>query len=238
MRTRILTTALVAAQLLGAASASAFFEIDLRVRPGSANSDLASLVTSDTVTVDLFFSMSSEVYHEMQQLFIGVVSPDTVSYDTAASTALPLIYPHAYAPTYTSTGAQNGYILYASFGKGFSMLHALQEQPVVWPTPDPGTNQTNVNFSALNILVGPSLSSADEWLASIVFHIGSGFTGGELALRISGNGTLLMADDVIVEPGDVTLSAPLALSARVPEPAAVVLIALGALVVALAGRRS
>jgi hypothetical protein len=242
---RILITNLlaVAALLFSATSASAlFFDIEMSVRPGTDNSDLLSLVTSDTVTVDLFFTTDEP---GMQQLAVGVISPDTVAYDIASSAALPLIYPAA-LPSYTLTGAQNGYILYIPTGKaGFNILDAVQPAPVVWPAPAPGTNKTNINFQVPNLLVPTQQTNAPdgEWIASIVFHIGAGFGGGELSLQISGLGSVLRANDIVystTNPELISLSAPLVLSGPggvVPEPTTAALIGLGILGLAVAGRR-
>lgn len=238
---RILITNLlaVAALLFSATSASAlFFDIDMQVRPGSANSDLLSLVTSDTVTVDVFFGTDVPL---MQQLAIGVVSPDTVTYDVAASVALPVIYP-APIPAYGTTGAQTGYLLYGAVGKVAAALYSVTDQPVAWIAPDPGTNKTNINFQVADLFTPTPAVGTGIWVSSIVFHIGPGFGGGELSLQISGLGSVLRANNIVystTNPELITLSAPLILSGPVvvPEPTTAALIGLGILGLAVAGRR-
>ncbi len=234
---RILITNLlaVAALLFGATSASAFFDINMQVRPGSDNSDLASLVTSDTVTVDVFFGTDVP---GMQQLAIGIVTPDNVSYDQGASEALAIIYP-APGPAYTTTGAQTGYLLYGSATVGMSntALYQVQAAPISWPTPDPGTNKTNINFQVSSLLSPTSATGAGIWVASLVFHIDSAIEAGEIAIQISGLGSVLRANDVVALPGDVDTSAPLLLTGvPVPEPTTAAMLGLGLLGLAIAGR--
>jgi len=240
---RILITNLlaVAALLFSATSASAlFFDIEMSVRPGSANSDLLSLTTSDTVTIDVFFTTDAPL---MQQLAVGVVTPSAVTYDQAASVALPIIY-SAPAPAYGTTGAQSGYILYGVVGKGIPVaMYSVQNQPIAWPAPDPGTNKTNINFQVGNLAQPTPSTNAPggDWIASIVFHIGPGFGGGDVALQISGLGSVLRANNIVystTNPELFTISAPLILgTVPVPEPTTAALIGLGILGLAVAGRR-
>ena len=233
---RILITNLLAvtALLFSAVSASAYYDISMTTRPGSPNADLSGpLTTSDTITVDIFFSTDQTL---MQQLAIGVVTPAALSYDAAASTALPVIYP-APSAVYGTTGAQAGYILYAPQGKaGGTQLNHVGA-PIVWPAPAPGTNKTNVNFQVPDLFT-PTIGVGDNiWVASLVFHLDSA-VGGDIALQISGLGSVLRDNNVVVsdDPNAVGLSASLTYQA-VPEPATAALIGFGVLGLAIAGRR-
>jgi hypothetical protein len=78
---------LTLATLFCATSADAYFAIDMKFRPGT---EPPPSETVETVTVDLFFSTDEP---GMQQLSVGVVSDDAVTYDRDASLALPVIYP-------------------------------------------------------------------------------------------------------------------------------------------------
>ena len=227
---RILITNLLAVALLlfGAASASAF-AINMTARGATSG-----LTSSDTVIVDVFLDADPGI----QLLSVGVLYPGdgTVLYDGPGSAALT---PIGSGPS----GAQPSYLLYTPASGSFMAMVPLtilypQQTPywLNWPAPPPGQDQVNINYAEASLT--PSLGSGTGiYIATLVFHIEPGFTGGSVELSLTSGGNVLQASGSIVDPNTVPLSAPIVLTGVVPEPTTAMLIGLGVLGLAVAGRR-
>lgn len=228
MRILIINMLAVAALLFGAMSASAY-AVNMSLRDSG---DASSLTTSDNVTVDVFFDADQG----LQILGLGVLSSAGLTYDPAASVALPVIYPAESYGLAVTTGAAPGFILYAG-GKPATTVYPLQNPPQVWPNPPVGLGQVNVNYAeaALN---PANATGSNIWIASLVYHVDAGFSAGTLSLSLSSGGNVLRSNNVELDPSEVALSAPIALTGvPVPEPTTAALIGIGVLGLALAGRR-
>ena len=140
MRTLIMSMLAAALLVFSAASASAF---NIRMNT-TVQGSTTTLELSDTIIVHVFLDAPTP---GLQSLSVSVLvdSPQLV-YDSAASSALPIIYP----PFFASTGNQAGYLLYAppfgmvAFPGG---LYPQQTPFQTWPTPPPGKQQVNINFA-------------------------------------------------------------------------------------------
>jgi hypothetical protein len=227
---RILITNLlaVAVLLFGATSASAF-AFNMSVREGSS---VTSLAVSDTVTVDIFMDADPG----LQILGLGVLAGAPLGYDIVASENLPIIYP-APKEAYGTTGAAPGYVLYTA-GMPATSVYPLQNPAQTWPNPPAGATQVNVNFAegAINPAVA---SGSNIWIASLVFHVDEPFESALIGLTLEAGGNVLRVNDVELDPAGVALSKPIKISGLpvVPEPTTAVLIGLGVLGLAVAGRR-
>ena len=224
---RILITNLlaVAVLLFSAASASAY------AYTMTSNYDgVTPLTTSDTVQISVY--LDADVVGT-QLVGVGVLYPGdgTITYDEAATGLLP-------------GSGQPGYILYSpASGMLAGMIPAAilypQQTPFTnWPAPPPGQGQVNVNYAEPGF--NPSQATGNGiWLATLVFHIEAGFEGGSIDLCTTCGGNIIQSDGAIVAPGSIGVSgSPVVLvGASVPEPTTAMLIGLGVLGLAVAGRR-
>jgi len=221
---RILTLNLLAVALLlfGATSASAF-AINMTAR-GSTS----SLVTNDTVTVDVF--LDAETGLSVLSVAVLASSDAVLDYNPASTAAAP-------ANGSAGPGGQPTYILYTG-GRPLTILYPQQTPVFVnWPTPPPGAEQVNINWaeSQLNPAAG---SGTGIWIATLVFDVATGFASESLSLSLDAGGNVLEANSAVVPSSDVGLSAPILLTgASVPEPTTAMLIGLGIVGLAAAGRR-
>jgi hypothetical protein len=224
---RILTLNLLAVALLlfGATSASAY-AINMAAR-GSTS----SLVTNDTVTVDVF--LDAEPGLSLLSVAVLASSDAVLDYSAVRSGAAPANSDGSAGP-----GGQPTYILYTG-GKGATVLYP-QQTPVFlnWPAPPPGEEQVNINW-AENALGSATASGTGIWIATLVFDVATGFASESLSLSLDAGGNVLEAPSGNVIPSsDVGLSAPILLTgASVPEPTTAMLIGLGIVGLAAAGRR-
>ena len=180
--TRIWIGVLLAAPLLsmGAASASAY---SLRMDRSDGNGRVTS---GDSVIVDLYLDAEPGLW----AFSVGVLyDPAVLIYNGAASAVLPAKGPG-------SSGAQPSYILYAPAGA----LPAVALYPIVtpsfntWVAPPPGLNQVNVDFLTSRLIPptqSTSASGTNIYIASLVFVVGVGYSGGTTEIRLCNPGELV-----------------------------------------------
>lgn len=213
----------VAAMLFATSSASAFAVSMV------ARAPTTGLMTSDTVTVDVFLDADGGITF----FSVAVINsnPSALLYDGPRSAALPL---HPQAPLHgDSTGAQPSYVLY-NVREHAEALYPLQTPYfMTFPPEFPGTQQVNINYETVGRF--QAATGTGVYVATLVFVVLEDFTSESLSLAFtSSNGieNLLM----VFPPSSIGLSAPIALTG-VPEPTSAMLIALGIVGVGLAGRR-
>jgi hypothetical protein len=220
MRTLSLNLIVAGLLLFGATSASAF-AINMTARGATS-----SLVTSNTVTVDVFLDADPGLTF----LGINVIASNdaSIDYDAAASAA-------AAASGGAGPGAQPTYILYTA-GKASTVLYPQQTPAFLnWPAPPVGAEQVNVNY-AEPAFGSASASGTGIWIATLVFHINTALTSTEsIALSLTAGGGILQTGATVVAPSAVALSAPILLT--VPEPTSAALLVLGIGGLLVAGRR-
>jgi hypothetical protein len=223
---RILTLNLLAVALLlfGATSASAY-AINMAARGSTSG-----LVTNDTVTVDVFLDAEPG----LSVLSVGVLASSDAVLDYNATRTLNA---PASADGSAGPGGQPTYILYTA-GRPLTILYP-QQTPVFlnWPAPPTGQEQVNINWaeSQLNPAVG---SGTGIWIATLVFDVATGFASESLSLSLDSGGNVLEANGATVPSSAVGFSSPILLTgASVPEPTTAMLIGLGIVGLAAAGRR-
>lgn len=197
----------------------------------SLRAPAATYSAGDTVVVDVF--LDAEPGLELLDASI-VVEAAVLSYDAAASTALPVIY-SAPAASYGTTGNQPGYILYNPVPT-FSLLYPVDSPFQAWGgiTP-PGAQQVNVDYYEANF--SPATGSGTGiWIASLLFHVTQDFATSDIVLSVSNQGNIVQANSSDVS-GSVALSAPITITGTVPEPSLVALLVLGAAGLLLGRRR-
>ena len=197
---RILTLSLLASALLlfGATSASAF-AVTMTVRPFPA-----TLVTSDTVTVDVFLDATGGI----TILSVGVLNSSTASllYDGNHSANLA---PHPSTATTgcffaACTGAQPSYILYTA-GRPATALYPLNSPYfLTFPAP-PGTEQVNINYVESQFLTTLATGTS-IYIATLVFHVVSAFASETISLTFT-SPNLIQAGTFVVPPTTIGLSA-------------------------------
>ena len=238
MRILTLNLLVTALFLLGTTSASAF-AVNMTSRSGDPTGGVSSLTTSDTVTVDVFLDADGGI--TIFSVAVINSNPAALLYDAAASAALA---PHPQAPTFGgSTGAQPSYILYApSGGKGMpsTVLYPLQIPAFLnFPPEFAGTEQVNINYTetAFNTTTA---TGTGIYVATMVFHVVADFASETLALAFT-TSNVIQTGTVVTDPALIGLSAPITLTGHagppVPEPTTAMLIGLGILGLAMAGRR-
>ena len=225
---RILITNLLAVALLlfGAASASAF-AINM-VAQGSTS----SLTTSNNVIVDVFLDSDGPI--TIFSVAVINSNPSVMLYDGAASAALPV---NPGAGTYgTSNGNQSSYILYESVGKKSNYLVPGQiPYFLTFPPETPGTEQVNINYVE-NALGTTNATGVGVYVATLLFHIVADFGTETLQLAFTTSNTI-QHGTITVPASTIGLSAPITLTGTaVPEPTTAMLVGLGILGLAIAGR--
>ena len=235
---RILTLNLLAAALLlfGAASASAF-AVDITARGATS-----SLSTSDTVTVDVFLDADGGI--TIFSVAVVNSNPGALLYDAAASAALP---PFTGCPAplcgTSGSGAQPSYILYLPpAGNMPSTYLAPLQTPAFlnFPPETPGTEQVNINYveRAFNTT---TLTGTGIYVATMVFHVVADFTADVTLSLAFTTSNLIQTGTIVTDPALIGLSSPITVTGHagppVPEPTTAMLIGLGILGLAMAGRR-
>ena len=225
---RILITNLLAVALLlfGAASASAF-AITM-----TAQGSTSGLGTSDNVIVDVFLDADGPT--SIVSIAVVNSNPAVLLYDGAASAALPT-NPGA-GGFGGSNGNQSSYILYESVGRSTNYLVPGQSPYfVTFPPETLGTEQVNINYVE-NALGTTNATGTGVYLATLLFHVTADFASETLTLAFTSS-NVIQAGTNVVDPGTITLSAPITLTGTaVPEPTTAMLIGLGILGLAVAGR--
>lgn len=217
----------------------------------SARTPTEELSVGDSVVVDIFADVDLT---DIFLMSVAVIAGDVLSFDTAASNALPVIHPAPPASGGT-TGAAPGYILYSPAGNGLpeKYLEPARSPWIEWPgVKEPGTIQLNIDYWLNDFLSLPSdgtqVTGTNVWIGSLELDVEEDFSATEIRLGLTSSnvlslfdpdGTLREVDFEDIQIGDpvVLLSNPITLSGIVPEPASGLLVALG-IGVALAPRRA
>jgi hypothetical protein len=198
--TRVRRAASIAATLLLVAENAPAFSVSMQARGPTS-----SLVTSDTVTVDVFLATESGL-----TLFsVGVLasSDALLDYEPTASQVTP-------QAGSAGPGAQPSYILYTG-GKGATILYPATTPAFGnWATPPPGQEQVNVNFSEPG-LAQAAASGTGIWIATMVFRVTGPLQDETLSLSVTAGGNIVQFGGVVLPSSTVALSAPIQL---VPEP--------------------
>ena len=222
MRILTLNLFVTALLLLGATSASAF-AVSM-----TARGDTNSLITSDTVTVDVFLDADAGI-----TIFsVAVISsnPAVLAYDQAASLALAPGFNPCVGPICGGdNGTQPSYLLYTG-GMGASYLIPLQT-PAFLEFPTLGTGHVNINYIE-RTLGTTTLTGTGIYVASLVFHVVGDIVSETLSLAFTSS-NVLQSGVTIIDPATIGLSAPI----LVPEPTTAMLMGLGILGLGLAARR-
>ena len=225
---RILITNLLATALLlfGAASASAF-AINM-----VASTPTTGLTTSNNVIVDVFLDSDGPI--TIFSVAVINSNPSVLLYDGAASAALPT---NPGAGTFgSSNGNQSSYILYEAVGRSSNYLKPAQTPYfLTFPPQTPGTEQVNVNYNE-NALGTTNATGVGVYIATLLFHVVADFASETLELAFT-TSNLIQAGTVIVPASTIGLSSPITLTGTVPEPTTAMLVGLGVLGLAVAGRR-
>ena len=154
-----------------------------------ARGSTTSLVTSSTVTVDVFLD-----YDVGLTLFsVGVLSSNdaVLVYDPVASAAAPAI------PGVTGPGAQPSYILYF----GGKTPHILYPTPTPafanWPMPPAGQEQVNINFADPSLNSNPGTGTG-LWIATLVFEVTAPLSVEALSLSVTAGGNLFQVGSTVL----------------------------------------
>jgi hypothetical protein len=227
---RILIATLLVTPMLFAASQAGALGFTHEIRGGAPS----SFAPSDTIVVDVFLDADQP---NLNLASIAVLTTPGISYDAAASLALPVVHP---APSYGTTGAQPGYILYSP-GSGMSPATAMYPvQTPTWQTFPLDTpeqvegwaTQVNVNYAEAS-LAGTVAIETHVWIASLVYHVDTALDA-TIALKFTSSNPFEACCNLDLIDA-ATLSDPIYISA--PEPGTLALIGLGSLVLAIAGRK-
>jgi hypothetical protein len=202
-----LVATLFGATLFGASSASAF-AVTMSVRPGT--NDPGSLSPGDSVVLDFF--LDADQFNSQLISFSVFFDDPEISYDEPASGALPIIYP-APPEAYGTTGGAPGYILYMT-GMPPVGLYPLQNPFKLWIAPPAGKGQVNANWASPAVDSIGADTGSNVWVGSMVFVADD---SGTLTLSVSNTTSIFRINNVVLDPSEITISGPIAVT--VPEPA-------------------
>jgi hypothetical protein len=192
--------------------AASAFGLSYGIRGGQ----LSSYSTSDAVVVDIFLDAPDPGLSTIEASIR--VESAVLSYDAAGSAALPVVHP---APSYGTTGAAPGYILYSAAPAVYML--PLSNPWQTWPAPPPGQTQVDVQYVEAN-LGQTSATGTNIWIASLLFHVTADFDTTDIVLDTS-------------EP-EVQVYLPITLSGHLPEPTTALLLGLALLTASAAGRQA
>ena len=219
---------LATAAMLFAASTASSYGVSM-----VASTPTTGLMPGDQVIVDVFLDSDGPItifsVAVINDLPLGLV------YDGAASAALPT---NPAAGTFGgSNGNQSSYILFETAGRATNYLVPAQTPYFLnFPPETAGTEQVNINYNE-NALGTTNATGNGVYIATLLFHIVADFTTANLSLAFT-TSNLIQAGTVVVPASTITLSAPITLTGvAVPEPTTAMLIGLGILGLAFAGRR-
>lgn len=215
----------------------------------TARTPTENLSVGDSVVVDVFFDADQT---DVVLASVAVLAGDVLSFDTAASNQLPVIYPSPPASSGT-TGAAPGHILYSPAGGGLPELYLqpLRSPWIEWPgLRPPGTIQLNLDY-ALNDLLSPystQVTGTNLWIGSLELDVQEDFSATEIRLGLTLANVMLLGnsqdgyrkiDFTDIQLGDpvVLLSDPISLTGIVPEPGTATLLGIG-IAAALLPRRA